>query len=49
MNEHRREFAITLMCQVLEVARAGFYQWVHQPLSERHQEDQRLLGLIKES
>lgn len=49
MNEHRQEFAITLMCRVLKVNRAGFYAWLHQPESERHKEDQRLLELIRNS
>lgn len=49
MNEHRHEFAITLMCRVLRVARVGFYQWLHQPVSKREQDDQRLLGLIRHS
>ncbi len=37
------------MCRVLRVARSGFYAWVHQPLSERAQEDRRLLALIRSS
>lgn len=37
------------MCRVLRVARAGFYQWRHKPLSNRAIEDQRLLGLIRDS
>ena len=37
------------MCRVLEVARGGFYQWLHQPLSDRAIEDQRLLVKDKES
>lgn len=37
------------MCRVLKVGRAGFYQWLHQPLSDRAIEDQRLLIKIKES
>ncbi len=37
------------MCRVLEVARGGFYKWLHQPLSDRAIEDQRLLVKIKES
>ena len=49
MNEHRHEFAVNLMCRVLKVARAGFYAWLYAPVSERHREDQRLLGLIKDS
>lgn len=49
MNEHRHEFSISLMCRVLEVARAGFYQWLHEPESERTKEDRRLLELIRHS
>jgi hypothetical protein len=49
MNEHRHEYSLVLMCQVLKVARAGFYQWLNKPLSERAVEDQRLLGVIRNS
>jgi putative transposase len=37
------------MCRILKVARAGFYAWVHKPLSDRAIEDQRLLVLIRDS
>jgi putative transposase len=37
------------MCRVLGVARAGFYEWLHRPLSLRAIEDQRLLELIRDS
>jgi putative transposase len=37
------------MCRVLQVARAGFYEWLHKPLSNRAVEDQRLLALIRDS
>jgi len=37
------------MCRVLEVAPSGFYAWVHQPMSARAKEDQRLLKLIRAS
>ena len=37
------------MCRVLQVARSGFYAWLHKPLSDRAIEDQRLLGLIRDS
>lgn len=49
MNEHRQDFAITLMCRVLKVARAGFYAWLHEPESDRVREDRRLLELIRQS
>ena len=34
---------------MLKVARSGFYQWLHKPLSDRAIEDERLLTLIKAS
>ena len=37
------------MCRLLNIARSGFYKWVHQPLSDRAIEDARLLVLIKDS
>jgi len=37
------------MCRVLKVHRSGYYTWLHTPLSPRAIEDQRLLGLIKDS
>ena len=37
------------MCRLLEVARSGFYAWLHKPLSERAIEDRRLLELIRAS
>ncbi|MBI7310054.1 hypothetical protein JEV20_12485 [Pseudomonas aeruginosa] len=43
VNEHRHQHAITKMCQVLRIARAGFYQWLHKPVSDRERENNRLL------
>lgn len=37
------------MCRVLNVARAGFYAWLHNPVSERERDNQRLLTLIRDS
>jgi putative transposase len=34
---------------MLEVARSGFYAWIHKPVSDRTMEDQRLLKLIRDS
>jgi putative transposase len=49
MNEHRHAYSLVLMCRVLNVARAGFYQWLHKPISDRAVEDQRLVGVIRNS
>lgn len=35
------------MCRVLRIARAGFYFWLHKPLSSRAIEDKRLLSVIR--
>ena len=37
------------MCLVLNVARAGFYAWLHNPVSARDKDNQRLLKLIRDS
>ena len=37
------------MCRALKIQRAGFYAWVHKPVSDRAKEDQRLLELIRAS
>lgn len=37
------------MCRVLTIARAGFYFWLHKPLSDKAIEDVRLLKLIRSS
>lgn len=37
------------LCRVLNVARAGFYAWLHNPVSERDKDNQRLLALIRDS
>lgn len=49
INEHRDQFKVGTMCRVLRASRSGFYAWVHKPLSDRAIEDQRLLGLIRDS
>ncbi|WP_349255292.1 IS3 family transposase [Dokdonella sp.] len=48
MQAHLDEFRVTRMCRVLGVQRSGFYAWRQRPHSERHREDQRLLGMIKQ-
>ena len=36
------EFNVKAMCKVLGVARAGYYAWLNNPVSDRAQEDARL-------
>jgi putative transposase len=40
---------VRLLCQMMDVHRSGYYAWKQSPESPRHREDQRLLGLIKQS
>ncbi|HHC1547755.1 TPA: IS3 family transposase [Klebsiella pneumoniae] len=39
---------VRLLCRVLDVHPSGFYAWLHQPHSQRHQADLRLTGQIKQ-
>ena len=49
MNDHRHLDSLVLMCRVLQGGRAGFYDWLNKPLSDRAIENQRLVGLIRDS
>ncbi|QUT18168.1 IS3 family transposase [Rahnella inusitata] len=49
INEHRTVWGVMTMCRVLNVARAGFYAWLHNPVSGRDKDNQRLLMLIRDS
>ena len=46
---HRGQFRVQAMCRLLGVAPAGYYAWLKQPISNRAQEDARLLRLIRAS
>ena len=45
--QHRDSYPLTLMCRVLQVARAGFYAWQRRPPSARAQVDARLRQAIR--
>jgi putative transposase len=49
INDQQTRHPVATMCRVLKASRSGFYAWLHQPLSQRAREDQRLLGLIRAS
>jgi len=46
-NQH--EHSVITMCRVLGVQRSGYYEWLQKPISNRAQEDARLLRLIRAS
>jgi putative transposase len=45
--EHRHEYPIALMCQVLEVSVSGYYAWRQRPASHHRREDARLSAEIQ--
>ena len=49
IKAHRDRYAVEPMCRVLGVAPSGYYEWLQQSLSNRAQEDARLLRLIRAS
>ena len=49
IRAHRNQYSVQMMCRVLEVAPSGYYDWLLQPVSNRAQEDARLLRLIRAS
>ena len=48
IEEHKREFAIVVMCGVLGVSESGFYAWRRRPTCRRKQEDAQLSQEIKQ-
>ncbi len=49
IRDHREQFRVRRLCEVLEVSRSGYYEWCGRPESSRHQEDRRLGEQIKAS
>lgn len=47
IKAHRDRYDVQSMCRILEVAQSGYYEWLKQPISNRAQEDARLLRLIR--
>ena len=46
---HHNQYSVQMMCRVFGLAPSGYYAWLHQPISNRAQEDARLLRLIRAS
>ena len=49
IKAHRHKHSVQAMCRLLGVAPSGYYAWLAQPVSDRAQEDARLLRLIRAS
>jgi putative transposase len=49
MRDHLAEFRVSTMCRVFGVHRSGFYAWLKEPRCRRQQDDERVLGLIKQA
>jgi transposase InsO family protein len=46
IRDHVTQYPVTVLCQVLQVTRSGYYAWHRCPESARAQEDRRLLARI---
>lgn len=49
IKAHRGQYRVRMMCRVLGLAPSGYYEWLHEPISKRAEEDARLLRLIRAS
>src|SRR5215468_6072404 len=49
IQAHQDQYAVKTMCRLLNVTRSGYYDWLKEPISNRAQEDARLLRLIRAS
>ena len=47
MQEHRGEFPVTRMCEVLNVSPSGYYAWGKRPVSAREMANQQLVKKIR--
>jgi putative transposase len=47
IKQHRKEYKVTRLCEVLAVSRSGFYDWQDRPPSARKQENDRLTQKIR--
>ena len=46
IKDHRSEFTMKKMCQVLKISMSGFYHWINRSPSARARENDRLKELI---
>src|SRR5258708_8636325 len=48
VEQHKQEFPVVVMCQVLEVSESGFYAWRKRPTCQRRREDAQLTSHIRQ-
>src|SRR5260370_36005025 len=48
IEQHKQEFPVVVMCQVLGVSESGFYAWRKRPVCRRRREDAQLTGDIRQ-
>jgi putative transposase len=49
MAEHAQEFEVSIMCQVLQVSRSGYYAWANRPASSRARRQEQLIEQIRQA
>ena len=47
MERHVRQWPLSVMCQVLEVSRSGYYAWIERPPSKRQERAMKLTEQIR--
>ncbi len=47
IEEHRKEYPVTLLCETLEVSVSGYYDWRKRPMSQHARLDQELSEQIR--
>ena len=47
VEQHKQEFPVVVMCQVLEVSESGFYAWRKRPTCQRQREDAQIIQEIR--
>ena len=47
IEEHRREYPVSLLCETLDVSVSGYYPWRKRPMSQHNREDGHLAEKVK--
>jgi putative transposase len=47
IEDHRQEYAVSLLCETLDVSVSGYYTWRKRPMSQHQREDGQLAERIQ--